>query len=174
MKDLKTKEHVYIKPECELCDQTIHTDEWTVALLGHDDGLGPSYLTNQFRFPESQDVVGMTDELTLCQRLQCKICETAHPSVTIHANCYRVFQQSYRREDAMDAIWVASAWKSPWRHRPAQRKPRLDLTDMTLVSIGGPVAEAIGIPGLALLPSEVLQMVRFYSLRSGSSESLKT
>jgi hypothetical protein len=30
------------------------------------------------------------------------------------------------------------------------------------VSIGGPVAEANGISGLALLPSEVLQMVRSY------------
>ncbi|RKL33853.1 hypothetical protein BFJ70_g8587 [Fusarium oxysporum] len=46
----------------------------------------------------------------------------------------------------MDPIWVASAWKFPWRHRPPQRKPRLDLTDTTLVSIGGPVAEAICIP----------------------------
>ncbi|KAF5609153.1 uncharacterized protein FSUBG_4163 [Fusarium subglutinans] len=162
MEDFMTETHVYIKPECELCDQTIHTDEWTVALLGHDDGLSPSHLTNKFRFPESQDVVEMADKLTLCQCLQCKMCELACPSVTIHANCYRVFQQSYCREDAMEAIWVASAWKSPWRHRPARRKPRLDLTDMTLVSIGGPVAEAIGIPGLALLPSEVLQMVRFY------------
>ncbi|KAF5720394.1 hypothetical protein FMUND_4216 [Fusarium mundagurra] len=62
----------------------------------------------------------------------------------------------------MDAIWVASAWKFPWRHRPPQRKPRLDLTDMTLVSIGGPVAEAIGISGLELLPPEVIQMVRSY------------
>ncbi|KAF5647563.1 uncharacterized protein FTJAE_1619 [Fusarium tjaetaba] len=162
MKDSKKKAHIYIKPECELCDQTIHADEWTVALLGNEDGLSPSYLTNKFRFPESQDVVETADELILCQRLKCKTCEMAHPSVTVHANCYRVFQQSYRREDAMDAIWVASAWKSPWRYRPPQRKPRLDLTDMTLVSIGGPVAEAIGISGLALLPSEVLQMVRPY------------
>ncbi|EXA51634.1 hypothetical protein FOQG_03490 [Fusarium oxysporum f. sp. raphani 54005] len=60
------------------------------------------------------------------------------------------------------SIWVASAWKFPWRHRPPQRKPRLDLTDTTLVSIGGPVAEAICIPGLASLPQEVLQMVRSY------------
>ncbi|KAL5616070.1 hypothetical protein FOBRF1_004818 [Fusarium oxysporum] len=62
----------------------------------------------------------------------------------------------------MDPIWVASAWKFPWRHRPPQRKPRLDLTDTTLVSIGVPVAEAIFIPGLASLPQEVLQMVRSY------------
>ncbi|KAF5551722.1 hypothetical protein FNAPI_7328 [Fusarium napiforme] len=163
MKDSKTRGHIYIKPECELCDQTIHTDEWTVALLGNEDGLSPSYLTNKFRFPESQDVVETADELILCQRLKCNTCEMAHPSVTVHANCYRVFQQSYRREDAMDAIWVASAWKSPWRYRPPQRRPRLDLTDMTLVLIGGPVAEAIGISGLALLPSEVLQMVRSYA-----------
>ncbi|EMT61219.1 hypothetical protein FOC4_g10014268 [Fusarium odoratissimum] len=60
----------------------------------------------------------------------------------------------------MDPIWVASAWKFPWRHRPPQRKPRLDLADTTLVSIGGPVAESICIPGLASLPQEVLQMVR--------------
>ncbi|KAF5580731.1 hypothetical protein FPANT_9223 [Fusarium pseudoanthophilum] len=162
MKDSKTKGHVYIKPECELCDQTIHTDEWTVVLLGNEDGLSPSYLTNKFRFPESQDVVKTAGELILCQCPKRKTCERAHPSVTVHANCYRVFQQSYRREDAMDAIWVASAWKSPWRYRPPQCKPRLDLTDMTLVSIGGPAAEAIGISGLALLPSEVLQMVRSY------------
>ncbi|KNA95706.1 hypothetical protein FOXG_01160 [Fusarium oxysporum f. sp. lycopersici 4287] len=71
-----------------------------------------------------------------------------------------LWPQSYHREGAMDPIWVASAWKFPWRHRPPQRKPRLDLTDTTLVSIGGPVAEAICIPGLASLPQEVLQMVR--------------
>ncbi|KAF5688143.1 hypothetical protein FDENT_4985 [Fusarium denticulatum] len=162
MKDLKTEGHIYIKPECELCDQTIHTDDWTVALLGNEDGLSPSYLTNKFLFPESQDVVEIADELILCQSLKCEMCETAHPSVTVHANCYRVFKQSYCQEDAMDAIWVASAWKAPWRHRPPQRKPQLDLTEMALVSIGGPVAEAIGISGLALLPSEVLQMVRSY------------
>ncbi|KAF4956568.1 hypothetical protein FGADI_3720 [Fusarium gaditjirri] len=70
--------------------------------------------------------------------------------------------QSYHQDDAMDPIWVASAWKFPWRHRPLRRKPRLDLTDMTLVPIGRPVAEAIGIPGLVSLPQEVLQMVRSY------------
>ncbi|KAI1057780.1 hypothetical protein LB506_001093, partial [Fusarium annulatum] len=111
--EMQTKEHVYIKPECELCDQTIHTDEWTVA------------------------------------------CGITVP-------CLMFLPQSFCWEDAVDAIWVASAWKSPWRHRPPQRKPRLDLTDMTLLSIGGPVAEAIGISGLALLPPEVLQMVRSY------------
>ncbi|TXC04381.1 hypothetical protein FocTR4_00000426 [Fusarium oxysporum f. sp. cubense] len=81
----KTKVHVYITPECGLCDQIIHANEWTVA-----------------------------------------------------------------------------SWKFPWRHRPPQRKPRLDLADTTLVSIGGPVAESICIPGLASLPQEVLQMVRSY------------
>ena len=27
----KTKVHVYITPECGLCDQIIHANEWTVA-----------------------------------------------------------------------------------------------------------------------------------------------
>lgn len=185
MNDLsaKTKGHVYITPECGLCDQIIHANEWTVAcenrkplyilprfcrsnvgviVLGNEDCLSPLYLTKKFRFPKSREAIKSVDELTLCQRLQCKMCDMAHLSVIIHTNCYRVFQQSYHREGAMDPIWVASAWKFPWRHRPPQRKPRLDLTDTTLVSIGGPVAEAICIPGLASLPQEVLQMVRSY------------
>ncbi|KAK2487969.1 hypothetical protein H9L39_01896 [Fusarium oxysporum f. sp. albedinis] len=148
MNDLsaKTKGHVYITPECGLCDQIIHANEWTVALLGNEDCLSPLYLTKKFRFPKSREAIKSVDKLTLCQRLQCKMCDMAHLSVIIHTNCYRVFQQSYHREGAMDPIWVASAWKFPWRHRPPQRKPRLDLTDTTLVSIGGPVAEAICIP----------------------------
>jgi hypothetical protein len=132
-------------------------------VLEDEDGLSPLYLTKKFRFPKSRETVKMVDEPILCQYLQCKICDMSHPSMAIHTNCYRVFQQSYHQEDAMDPIWVASAWKFPWRHRTTQRKPRLDLTDTTLVSIGPPVAEAIGIPGLASLPQEVLQMVRAYT-----------
>jgi hypothetical protein len=81
----------------------------------------------------------------------------------MHANCYCLFLQTYREKPVLERLWVAAVWRNPWIVSSLKPRTQLDIIDNGLVSISLSSAEALGMPQLTSLPSEVLQLIRAYS-----------
>ena len=104
-----------------------------------------------------------TDRYPLCNRLTCSACAASPESVAVHRDCYRVFMQLYTERPALEHVWLATAWTTPWTHTPGETKVHLDLAEASLASVTAFTAKLIGLPELESLPPEVLQSIRFYS-----------
>ncbi|EWG36252.1 hypothetical protein FVEG_14643 [Fusarium verticillioides 7600] len=81
----------------------------------------------------------------------------------MHSECYWLFLQTYHDKPALERVWVAAAWRIPWVVRSSQSMPHIGFIEPGLVSISSSAAEGLGIPQLATLPSEVLQLIAAYS-----------
>lgn len=86
-------------------------------------------------------------------------------TVAFHADCYRLFIQDHGQPNALQSLWISSAWRYPWRPR-AIAVDKIDFEDHDLPLISTSVATTLGIPKLALLPPEILQEIRERSLSS--------
>ncbi|KAL2675433.1 hypothetical protein Neosp_011618 [[Neocosmospora] mangrovei] len=127
-----------------------------LALFGNDDSTCTAFYTGRspITYSPPRDV-----EPPLCGNMGCRKCGAE--GVAIHADCYAVFMLNCESERAMDRIWVASAWRDPWR-----RAPELYLDDGSFTAPRPSTAESIGIPELAKLPMEIIQHIRSYSLEA--------
>ncbi|KAF5688883.1 hypothetical protein FDENT_4599 [Fusarium denticulatum] len=158
--------HVAIRSTCGLCSQLITPHEWAIALLnGHGDRHGTclSYCTKSFRFPEIRGIIVEGGSFPLCNEDRCRDCKGSPESVTMHSECYCLFLQTYHDKPALERVWVAAAWRIPWVVRSSQSMPHIGFIEPGLVSISSSAAEGLGIPQLATLPSEVLQLIVAYS-----------
>ncbi|KAF5973281.1 hypothetical protein FCOIX_8849 [Fusarium coicis] len=158
--------HVAIRSTCGLCSQLITPREWAIALLnGHGGrhGTCPSYCTKRFRFSLGRGIIAEGDSFPLCNQDHCRDCKGSPESVTMHSECYRLFLQTYHDKPALERVWVAAAWRIPWVVRSSQSMPHIGYIEPGLVSISSSAAEGLGIPQLATLPSEVLQLIASYS-----------
>ncbi|RBR23032.1 uncharacterized protein FIESC28_04171 [Fusarium coffeatum] len=72
-------------------------------------------------------------------------------------------QDAYPERPALEHVWLATAWTTPWTHTPGEAKVHLDLADASLASVTAPTAKSIGLPELESLPTEILQSIRSYS-----------
>ncbi|KAM5355274.1 hypothetical protein ACJ41O_001920 [Fusarium nematophilum] len=79
----------------------------------------------------------------------------------MHAESFQLFLRECKRRDAWDRLWTAAAWQDPWR-----RDQPLHLQPNDIVVPSSAVAQALGIPKLALLTPEIVQIVRSYSADS--------
>ncbi|KAF5577393.1 hypothetical protein FPCIR_12161 [Fusarium pseudocircinatum] len=73
------------------------------------------------------------------------------------------FPETYHGKPALERVWIAAAWRIPWVVRSSQSMPHIGYIEPGLVSISSSAAEGLGIPQLASLPSEVLQLIVAYS-----------
>ncbi|SCN72497.1 uncharacterized protein FFM5_00418 [Fusarium fujikuroi] len=158
--------HVAIRSTCGLCSQSIDPYDCAIALLnsqGHRHGTRPGYCTRRFQFPQGRKMIVKGDSFPLCSEEPCRDCKGSPESVTMHSECYCFFLQTYHDKPALDRVWVAAAWRIPWVVRSSQSMPNIGFIEPGLVSISSSAAEALGIPQLATLPSEVLQLIAAYS-----------
>ncbi|KAL4730776.1 hypothetical protein ACLX1H_002815 [Fusarium chlamydosporum] len=81
----------------------------------------------------------------------------------MHADCYCLFLQAYPDRPVLQQVWVASAWRQPWMHKPTQARLQLNLTEAALPSVSVCTAKALGIPELSSLPTEVIRLIMTYS-----------
>ncbi|KAF5971320.1 hypothetical protein FBULB1_9280 [Fusarium bulbicola] len=161
--------HVAIRSICGLCSQVIARYEWAIALLnsqGHRHGTRPGYCTKRFPFPEERGITVKGGLYPLCNGEHCRDCKGSPESVTMHSECYCFFLQTYHDKPALERVWVAAAWRIPWVVRSSQSMPHIGFIEHGLVSISSSTAEALGMPQLATLPSEVLQLIAAYSRES--------
>ncbi|CVK84746.1 uncharacterized protein FMAN_01674 [Fusarium mangiferae] len=138
--------HLHIRSQCGLCCQTIHPNEWAIALLNSHRkmyGVRPEYCTKRFRFPRTPGAITHTDWYPLY--------------------CHCLFLQTYPKKPVLERLWVAAVWRTPWIMSSLKPKIQLDVVDNELVSISLPTAEILGLPQLTALPSEVLQLIKAYS-----------
>ena len=96
----------------------------------------------------------------LCWRLNCRRCRLAAEAVGIHSECFDLFSQECKSEDALDRLWTVAVSRSLW---PGAPNLRLDLDTHLSVELVYERAEQLGIPRLRLLPLELIQMIGEYS-----------
>ncbi|KAK8031448.1 hypothetical protein PG990_001182 [Apiospora arundinis] len=149
-------QHTCLRTQCDICDGKLMLGDsfiplacidsiqcWERASLPHDTGYR---LRIQGRL--------------LCWKPNCWRCKQSPEAVAIHPDCLSLFKKQCQTEDALDRLWARVASRRPWREAPAlQLDPEATL-DLGLVCAK---AEQCGIPGLKLLPPELIHMVYEYS-----------
>ncbi|KAF5609155.1 uncharacterized protein FSUBG_4165 [Fusarium subglutinans] len=83
----------------------------------------------------------------------------------MHASCYQLFFRHYMHDNPLNAVWIATEWRHPWRH-DLNPKHGFKLEDNSIVSVSPSVAESLGMPQLALLPPTLVQDIKSMSLNS--------
>lgn len=99
--------------------------------------------------------------MPLCRRSKCERCAASPEAATMHADCYDLFMLNHEPKHALDRLWIAAAWRDPWRDAP-----ELDLDNNSFTLPRPSTTESIGIPKLASLPMEIIQLIRSYSRES--------
>ncbi len=127
-------------------------------VLGNDDSY--SRRTNASIFPDYGHTVRRVDGMMPCRQPSCSRCAASTEASTIHLDCFQLFKRECRPEKALEHLWIAAAWRTPWR-----QAPHLLLDDRATL-LSSSVCMAYGIPELVSLPSEIVQMVRGYSASS--------
>ncbi len=79
----------------------------------------------------------------------------------MHSDCFEIFLRDRTIEEALEILWIATAWRNPWRGAPDLRLNNKTNIALTLL----PGAERHCIPQLNWLPLELIQVIQKYSER---------
>ncbi|KAI0812987.1 hypothetical protein GGR55DRAFT_591827 [Xylaria sp. FL0064] len=118
-------------------------------------------MTRPFPFPQLGYSIIEVDGFLLCRRPGCAWCAGSPESVPLHWDCLEIFrnQCSIRWADALCRLWVAAAWRTPWRGA----SPICFPIDATRSSSLKALCDICKLPYLHKLPLEILQMIQSYS-----------
>lgn len=78
----------------------------------------------------------------------------------MHSDCFEFFSQRCNIDDALDYLWVLTAWRTPWRQAPNHSLQE------TAVEPDLTVFDDLGISSMRLLPTEIHRMIHEYSATS--------
>lgn len=93
--------------------------------------------------------------MLLCRRPKCWHCARSVEAAVVHADCLELVLRECTASEPLNQLWTVAAWRVPWRWAP-----HLFLDDADVLLPSSSVAEGIGMPGLGLLPSEIIQAIR--------------
>ncbi|KAK8035332.1 hypothetical protein PG993_010327 [Apiospora rasikravindrae] len=96
----------------------------------------------------------------LCCRVNCWRCRQSPEGVAVHTDCFDLFMEECQTEDALDRLWATAVSRTPWRGAPHLHLGRDATFDMELICAK---AERHGIPGMRLLPPELVRIVYDHS-----------
>ncbi|KAI1477525.1 hypothetical protein F4774DRAFT_388568 [Daldinia eschscholtzii] len=151
--------HLGLYAQCGICADMIFRHERVIALFGNDDSTSYRGQTRAFLFPENEPTMTMVNGFRLCRYPNCQKCAASPQFIPIHYECFHIFQQCCGNVDALDQLWTAAAWRSPWsRARPIY----LSASQPDTISLEA-LARACQLPQLCELPVELLSMVKGYS-----------
>lgn len=102
----------------------------------------------------------MSQGRLFCWYLSCRRCTLSPEAIGIHSDCFLLFRQQCEIEDALDRLWMAIFSRSPWRGAP---NFQLENSTNPAVELVYKKAARFGIPGLRLLPPEIVEMIKQYS-----------
>lgn len=138
------------------------------------------------RFPAASSTTSYKGS-HLCRRRGCSTCRAGPEVVSVHGDCLEVYLACYgraragasaaaaskeepggaresttgaepARAEAMQRLWIAALWRSPW-----QKAPFLVLFQEDNAVLPGPDAalyRRLGLPGMARLPPELAVLIR--------------
>jgi len=128
-------------------------------VLGNSDSTAYIRHTDVSVFPDYGHNLQSLNGTPTCRRPGCRQCASSAEAATVHLGCFQLVRRECGHE-ILDRLWVEAAWRSPWRHAP-----HLHLPDMN-VALDISAAKALGLSGLRLLPLEMIQWIRSYSVIS--------
>ena len=137
-----------------------------IALVcGSRDESAFSRSTSTFvfrRVPIAGRVGYEVDGYRLCQ-CDCDICHQSPEVVFVHYDCYAVFMNEATKKlperEALDQLWLASSWNSPWRGAPLLTLRAVNPSDFDLKTLDS----LLGGFKISELPSFVQREVWFHS-----------
>ncbi|KAF5557846.1 hypothetical protein FMEXI_584 [Fusarium mexicanum] len=160
--DWDDERHICLQNQCDLCLLDMTPDDLAIAYmcLTCETHLRPSYCTKLFRFPAGKgEFQPEGEKWPLCREPECF---RSQDSVTLHTSCYQLFFRHYTQDNPLNAVWIATEWRHPWRH-DLNAKIGFKLEDNSIVSVSPSVAESLGMPQLALLPLTIVQDIKSMS-----------
>ncbi|KAH6667292.1 hypothetical protein B0J14DRAFT_489952, partial [Halenospora varia] len=125
--------------------------------LGNGNSTTYKLLSDVSIFPDHGHHIRRVNGRNLCRYPDCKRCAASPEASTMHPDCFQLFIHEWRRdytiETALDVLWIATAWRNPWRGAPDLRlQGKMDI-NIFLEKL----------PQLRLLPLELVQMIQNYS-----------
>ncbi|KAI1357826.1 hypothetical protein F5Y08DRAFT_333584 [Xylaria arbuscula] len=142
--------HLGLFPQCGIL--IVYGDEASTSFRG---------MTQPFPFPQLESGITEVDGFLLCRRPGCAWCAGSPESVPLHWDCLEIFrnQCSIRWADALCRLWVAAAWRTPWRGASPICFPIDATRSLSLKAL----CDICKLPHLHKLPLEILQMIQSYS-----------
>lgn len=135
-----------------------------ILVIGNTDSSAPLYRTQSLPFTDHAQFV---DDVCLCRPHPCPFCESSTESVPIHPDCLGLFLRDCQQPDAWNRLWILAAWQTPWQtpwNGSRYLQFHLEPEDISTSSLT--VAQVLNFPELTLLPSEIIQTIRLYSVDS--------
>ncbi|KAH7019666.1 hypothetical protein EDB80DRAFT_205734 [Ilyonectria destructans] len=152
--------HVGLRPHCGACGSLMKVGERLVVLLGNNDSTAYSHRKGPFLFPEYGPNLRDENGVYLCRKPGCKCCVISPEVSTLHLDCFDVVAQRCKLDDYLDYLWIATAWRTPWRQAPNLHLEEPAITpDLSR-------ADDLGISRMRVLPPEILRMVHGNSATS--------
>lgn len=128
---------------------------WYIV-LGNDDSTG-------FKAQKASDnflpPANPYSALRGCPETPCRGCHSLPEVVCVHQDCLRLFKRHFRSADALDRLWVAAAWRYPWRSAPPVLLSREPASRGAIRK----AAEIFDLAPLVPLPQELWGMIQEYS-----------
>ncbi|KAI0154771.1 hypothetical protein GGR57DRAFT_491786 [Xylariaceae sp. FL1272] len=109
--------HLGLFPQCGACADLILRHERVVALYGDDASTSFRGITRPFIFPQPGYCMEEVDGFSLCRFPDCHHCAISPEFVPLHWDCVEIFRNRCSLEwpEALQRLWVATAWRTPWR-----------------------------------------------------------
>ncbi|KAE8442169.1 hypothetical protein EG329_003757 [Mollisiaceae sp. DMI_Dod_QoI] len=153
--------HIRVRPHCSICNDILIPKERIVALLGNRNSTDCELHTDVASFPDHGHNIQRASGRILCRYPDCKRCATSPEASSMHAECFEIFTRDWTLGKALNLLWIATAWRNPWRGAPDLRlhsKINIALSNL-------PATEKHCIPQLSLLPPELIRVIQKYSER---------
>ncbi|KAI1381181.1 hypothetical protein F4677DRAFT_119051 [Hypoxylon crocopeplum] len=151
--------YIGLKPQCGICGYDMMSDVPFVAILGNGDSTGFRVRTVSSKFISYGHPQKLPGFGWLCRYPRCYNCMDSPEACTLHLDCFKLFMREYQSTQSLDRLWVATAWRYPWRDAPPLRLPMTP----TIESAAGPAADMLNSDRLKSFPRELWDMIRKYS-----------
>ncbi|KIH89978.1 hypothetical protein SPBR_00261 [Sporothrix brasiliensis 5110] len=192
--------HLGLTAHCGLCGTALEVGDACTALLGVDRAMRyrrrtPPFAYPQYAFFHGEVTAGLDpgdepgqnnkNEPMMCRNASCTKGTAMLEACTVHVDCRIVFRKHCGRggddagldsQDALDRLWIAAAWRRPWRQaawlwldEPGQADRRISVDRVARASIaaghgqeqeGGQEPDLSSLlRGLTRLPPELVDIV---------------
>ncbi|KAI1873757.1 uncharacterized protein JN550_003026 [Neoarthrinium moseri] len=153
-------EHTCLRTECGICGGALLGGVRFLPLASGEVSPEQRPYLDSAIFPMNRNANLNFNSRLLCWDRNCWRCPLSSEVIAIHSDCFRIFSQEVKADDALERLWVAAVSRSSWRMAPSLRLEQDTNVDVDLVYEKAAIQ---GVPRLRLLSPELVQMVRDHS-----------